>query len=36
MQRACKLRNAYKTLVGNMNRKDPSEDLDIDGKIILK
>jgi hypothetical protein len=30
------LRNAYTVLVGNLKRRDRSEDLGIDGKLILK
>jgi len=31
-----KLRNAYKILIGKLKGKDHSEDLGIDGKIILE
>jgi hypothetical protein len=30
------VRNAYKSLVGNLWGRDHSEDLDIDGRIILE
>jgi hypothetical protein len=30
------MRNAYKILVGNLRGRDQSEDLGVDGRIILK
>jgi hypothetical protein len=34
--RVGEMRNAYKILVGNLNEKDHSENLGVDGKIVLE
>jgi hypothetical protein len=31
-----KMRNSYKILVGNLKERDHSEDLSVDGRIILE
>jgi hypothetical protein len=33
--RVGEMRNAYNTLVGNLKRRDHSEDLGVDGRIVL-